>query len=173
MKYGVLRSCCLLLATAAWGTTVVKMDLPQLVGDADSIIHGRIEQVYAQWDDQMKLVFTFVDVRIYEPLKGERRQSVLLRQLGGKIGALNMSVAGMPHFNRGDEVILFLKGNAEGTYHTVGLNQGKYDVLGGFAVSKVSDVQLFDSKTGQFVGGPVVTREPLESFKAKIRGMLQ
>ena len=162
-----------MLAGMARATTVVKMDLPALVGESDTIVQGRVAQEYSQWDAQMKLVFTYVNIQVDDPLKGARRQNVVIRQLGGRVGGLNMSVAGMPKFNVGNEVIVFLKSNPEGTYQVVGLNQGKYDIVNDFAVANISGVEVFDSKTRQVSGGAVVNKQPLETFKSQIRRMAQ
>jgi hypothetical protein len=169
LRICALALCTLLISSTASATTIVKLDLPQLVRESDSIVQGRIDNVYSQWDAQLKVIFTYVSVHIDDPLKGQPRQSVLIRQLGGKVGALNMSIPGMPRFNNGDEVIVFLKGNPEGTYHVVGLNQGKYEVIDDFAISNVSGVSLVDVKTRQVIDGPLINREPLESLKSRIR----
>ncbi len=163
----------LLLAVTGWATTVVRMDLPALVQESDNILQGRVELVYAQWDDQKRTIFTYVSIRVYDPLKGEQRQNVLIRQLGGRVGAMNLSIAGMPAFESGEEVIVFLKSNPEGTYHVVGLGQGKYEIVSGLAVANVSGLELVDRKTGQMIEGGVVTKEPLETFKSRIRRLVQ
>ena len=158
-----------LFTLTGWTTTVIKMDLPALVQESDSVVQGRVEEVYARWDVQLKTIFTYASVRVDDPLKGEPHQSVLIRQLGGKAGAMNMSIAGMPRFVRGEEVIVFLKSNPEGTYHVVGLGQGKYEIVNDFAAMNVSGVGLADRKTGKVVVDTIMSKEPLETFKSQIR----
>ena len=82
---------------------------------------------------------------------------------------MNMSIAGMPRFVRGEEVIVFLKSNPEGTYHVVGLGQGKYEIVNDFAAMNVSGVGLADRKTGKVVVDTIMSKEPLETFKSQIR----
>jgi hypothetical protein len=163
----------LLFTLTGWTTIVIKMDLTALVQQSDTILQGRVEQVYAQWNEPMKTIFTDVSVRVEDTLKGEARRSVSIRQLGGKVGAMNMSIAGMPKFTSGEDVILFLKGNGEGTHHVVGLSQGKFEIVNDFAVADVSGVGLVDSKTGQVIEGVVVAKESLETFKSRIRRLAQ
>ena len=120
----------ILLVVPAWATTVIRMDLQTLVQESDSIVQGRVEHVDAQWDDQKKTIFTYVFVRVHDPLKGDFRPTVLIRQLGGKVGDMNLSIIGMPAFRSGEEVIVFLKSNPiEATYHVVGLTQGSMKSL--------------------------------------------
>jgi len=163
----------LLMASAGWATTVVRMDLPALVQESDHIVQGHVETVYGEWDERLKVIFTYVSLRVDDPLKGDSRRTILIRQLGGKVGSMNMSIAGMPMFNPGEDVIVFLKGIPEGNYNLVGLGQGKYAISGNVAVANVSGLELLDRKTGQLIAGPAAIREPLESFKARIRSLVQ
>jgi hypothetical protein len=160
-------------ALPAWATTVRKMELPELVSNSECIVQGRVEQVYTEWDAARRMVFTYASINIDDPLKGERRRTVLVRQVGGTIGALNMVVAGAPKFEKGDEVIVFLKTGAGGTYHVVGLNQGKYDITGDYAVANVSGVTVVDPKTGKTSDAGFVEKAPVEAFKSRIRELLR
>lgn len=160
-----------ILAAPLWATTVRKMDLPELVSASDSIVQGRVDSVEARWESN--LAYTYVSVSVVDPLKGERRRSLLIRQLGGKIGSLNVTVSGMPIFRNGDQVIVFLKGQTGGTFNVVGLNQGKYEIVDDFAVANVSGLTLVDPKTGLLSDAGFVDKAPLEAFKTKIRGLVR
>jgi hypothetical protein len=157
----------LVLAAPLFASTVQKMELPELVKASDSIVHGHVESVQARMEGRM--VYTYTSVVVDDPLKGDRRQNVLLKHPGGSIGAMRMFVAGMPQFKAGDQVIVFLKNRQDGTYDVIGLNQGKYDVVNDFAVANVSGVSILDPKTGVMSDAGFVDRAPLETFKAKIR----
>jgi len=156
-------------ALAARATTIIRLDLPQLVNQSDSIVQGRVENVAVQWDGARNLAFTYITVSVEDPLKGERRRTVTIRQLGGKIGAMHVTVAGMPQFRKGESVITFLKAQDDGTFQVVGMNQGKYEIADDFAVSNVSGVEVLNPKTGRIETPVYVDRAPVESFKAKIR----
>src|SRR5947207_14914 len=121
------------LATPLRATTVQKMELPELVSIADNIVQGRVEAVESRYEQNR--IYTYVSVNVDEPIKGARRQTVLLRQLGGRVGDRMLWVAGMPQYKTADQVILFLKTRQDGTFDVIGLNQGKYDIVNDFAVS--------------------------------------
>ena len=163
--------CLGLLAGSASATTVPKMELPELVSASDSIVQGRVESVESRWEND--LAYTYVSVIVDEPLKGERRRALLIRQIGGKIGSLNVTVSGMPKFKARDQVILFLKRRQDGTFDVVGLNQGKYEILDNFAVANVSGITLVNPKTGQLTDAGFMDKAPLEAFKARIRGLVK
>src|SRR5687768_10912994 len=87
-----------MLAVPAFATTVVKLDLEQLVRRADLIVQGQVQSVYCQWDEARRLVFTYISILVDEPFKGERGRFVQIRQVGGTVGTIQMSVAGVPQF---------------------------------------------------------------------------
>jgi hypothetical protein len=162
-----------ILAAPSLATTVTKLDLAQLVKRADLIVQGQVQSVYSQWDEERRLVFTYISIRVDESLKGGSRQSVLIRQVGGTVGTIQMSVAGVPQFKSGEMAIVFLKHQDDSTFQVVGMNQGLYEIVEDFAVSNVFGVDLFDSKTGEITKSLVGGRAPLEQLKTKIRELLR
>ena len=148
------------------------MDLPQLVRQADSIIQGKVEGLAVQWDANRNLAFTYVTISVEDPLKGERRRTITIRQVGGKVGALNVSVAGMPRFTAGESVIVFLKAQPDNTFQVLGMNQGKYEVTEDYAVSNISGVDVLNPTTGRIETPAFVNKAPVETLKAKIRELL-
>jgi hypothetical protein len=163
----------LLLTGAVFATTVMRMELPQLVKQSDSIIQGYVDDVTVQWDSTRNLAFTYITVSVEDPMKGDHSRTVTIRQLGGKVGALNVSVAGMPKFTKGEEVIVFLKGAQDGTFYVLGLNQGKYQIDHNFAISNVSGIDVYNPKTGRIETPAFVDKAPVDAFKAKIRELLK
>jgi hypothetical protein len=164
------------LAVPAFATTVVKLNLEQLVQRADVIIQGQVQSVSSQWDEKRRLVFTSISIRVDETLKGERLsrgQSVLIRQVGGNVGAIQMSVAGLPRFTMGARALVFLKRQDATTFQVVGMNQGLYEIKEEFAVSRVTDVDLVDSKTGEITKPLAGVQAPLEQLKTRIRELLR
>jgi len=161
------------LANPALATTVTKLSLEQLVQRADLIVQGQVQSVHSQWDEQRRLVFTYVSIRVDEPLKGERLQSVLIRQIGGSVGTIEMSVAGAPQFKSGQKALVFLKRQDATTFQVVGMNQGLYRIVEDSAVSRVVGMDLLDSKTGEITKPLIDVRAPLEQLKTRIRELLR
>jgi len=159
------------IAAPLYGTTVQKMDLPELVSTADSIVQGRVDAIEARYEN--KMVYSYVSVTVDDPIKGGRRRTVLLRHMGGQVGAKLVWVAGMPQFKQGDQVIVFLRDRRDGTFDVLGLNQGKYDIVGNNAVSHLSGISVMDPKTGRMSEAGFMDKAPVESFKAKIRELMR
>jgi hypothetical protein len=162
-----------LIAASAFATTVAKLNLEQLVKRADIIVQGQVQSVYSQWDEERHLVFTYVSIRVDESIKGSNRRSVLIRQVGGTVGTVQMSIAGVPQFRTGEAAIVFLKHQDDSTFQVVGMSQGLYEVVEDYAISNVFGVDLFDNQTGQITKPLIGGRAPLEEFKTKIRELLR
>ena len=167
------------LAVPAFATTVVKLNLEQLVQRADLIVQGQVQSVSSQWDEKRRLVFTTISIRVDETLKGEhslmalKGQSVVIRQIGGTVGTIQMSVAGLPQFKTGGRALVFLKRHDATTFQVVGMNQGLYEIKQDVAVSERHGMDLLDSKTGEMTKPLISVRAPLEQLKTKIRELLR
>ena len=163
----------ILFAQCVWATTVVKMELPEIVQKSDRIVEGVVESVESRWDAERKLAFTYVSFRVDEEFKGVPARNVTLKLLGGTVGALNVTVAGMPRFTPRQRAIVFLRSQPGAMYDLVGLNQGVYEVVGDFAVSDLSGVELIDPKNGAITKPVSTPKTSLSEFKQKIRQAIQ
>jgi hypothetical protein len=166
------------LAIPVFGTTVPRMDLQTLIRNSDNIIQGKIEGMDVVVEQRRP--YTRVRVRVDDPMyarRGVRRQTIFLKFLGGRMdtpqGPVDMKVSGMPSFNVGDNVILFLREQPDGNNSVVGMNQGKYLIVNEVAVASISGVDLVDPKTGKLLPSGYTESAPVEAFKAKIRELLK
>jgi hypothetical protein len=169
----ILSSLVLILAMAAIAsaTIVPRMELPELVQKADSIVQGQVQHTEVRWENN--LAFTYVWLNVADPMKGERRSEVVIKQIGGKIGAMNVTVAGMPKFAQGEDVIVFLKDSKDGTFQVLGMNQGKYAIDNDFAISNVSGIDVLNPRTGRIETPAFIDKAPVETLKSKIRELLK
>ena len=168
-----------MMALPMIGTTVPKMDLPALVANSDSILQGKVEAIDVVVEQQRP--FTRVRIHVEDPIfsrKAARPQTIFLKFLGGRMetsqGPVEVKVSGMPTFNLGDNVILFLRQQTDGTnFSVVGLNQGKYVVVNEIAIASISGVDLVDPRTGKFLPSGYTESAPVDGFKARIRELLK
>lgn len=159
------------LAIPLFATTIQKMALPELVNTSDNILQAHVASVEARYEGGN--IYTYVALSVDDPIKGDNRRSIVIRQLGGRIGAKMIWVPGMPQFKTSDQVVVFLRNRTDGTFDVVGLNQGKYDIVDNYAVAHVSGVTVVDPKTGVMSDGGFVEKAPLEAFKARIRELMR
>ena len=120
-----------LLAGAALGQAAsqVPLSIETLAAKADAVVHGTVVRMSCQRDDGGR-IFTTVHLQIIEQMNGRQRGGTLVIVQGG--GVLGRRIARspiQPRFRVGAEVIVFVVFNSRGEAVTLGLNQGKFDVV--------------------------------------------
>ncbi|HET7497934.1 MAG TPA: hypothetical protein VFM00_06515 [Candidatus Eisenbacteria bacterium] len=115
--------------STAHATTVTKMSLKDLALKSNAVVVARVEDQVARYDAN-KEIYTYVTLRVLDPVKGSRKDDVItIRQLGGVVDNIASIVPGMPTFKKGEEVVVFLSQNDKAGYPWImGLQQGKYTV---------------------------------------------
>ena len=120
-----------LLAGAALGQAAsqVPLSIETLAAKADAVVHGRVVRMSCQRDDGGRL-FTKVHLQIIEQVKGrERGAALVIVQGGGVLGRRIARSPIQPKYKVGTEVVVFAVFNSRGEAVTLGLNQGKFDVV--------------------------------------------
>lgn len=117
-------------ASLASATTVQKFTISDLAKKSETIAVARVDDVSSRWDDNHKEIYTYISLKVLDGIKGSRKNDVLtIRQIGGSAEGKISVVPGMPTFNKGEEVVVFLSPKDRAGYPWVmGLQQGKYTV---------------------------------------------
>jgi hypothetical protein len=192
-----LRSCAVIalavLVVGMWlpATTVVPMSIEQLASAATHIIRAHVIDSSSAWDDTHSTIYTYTRFQTEETLKGSRSSVVTVKQLGGSAGGYTLHVAGVHPWNKGENVVLFLRPSQgqDGTFSVVGLMQGDFrlrrstsgelmadnglHLSAATAMSPVGDVHAYNPSTKQLnaYSGSQVTLSELESrVRAAIPG---
>lgn len=131
------RSCVLLSACALSllfsSSAVEAQDVAALATDlgaaADLVVAGRISRIAARWDGST--IYEYVTVHVSDRLGGRSvPESIVLKQLGGRVGAIGLHIEGQAAFAAGEDVVLFLAARPrDRTLHTVGLARGAWRLL--------------------------------------------
>jgi hypothetical protein len=120
------------LFTAAWlsasapaiATTLRRMDLPELVGRAERIVHARAVNVNVHWNAAGTQILTDTTFEVLDQAKGQGPSRLTVTMLGGRIDPVEMSAEGTPVFQTGEEVVLFTSPGTDGAKNLVGFSQG-------------------------------------------------
>lgn len=120
----------MLFALPVNATQMVALDLATLANDSRDIVVGRVLEQRAHWNAQHTRIVTDVVVAVDEALKGgdDGNGTLTLTQLGGVVDGARYSVPGVPTFQRGEEVLLFVWRDARGRAQVNGLAQGKFEI---------------------------------------------
>src|SRR5437867_10443567 len=129
-----IRSQKLLLCVSAWllaaapagATMVERLSLEQLVERSERIVQGRCERTWSDWDAKHQSIWTHWEIQVTEPIKGGPVTKLVISEPGGIVGDVGMLVEGVPHYEPGEEIVLFLYKTPIGYWRSRGLGQGKY-----------------------------------------------
>ncbi len=124
----------LLLVPAVYATTVVKLDLSEVVHRADHTFLATVDSVRTEWCDAEARAYTTVTFRVERDLAGNLSgPEVSLRLLGGTAQrpdgeVVRQVVHGVPVFQPGERAIVFSLDDARLYCPVVGWYQGCYRV---------------------------------------------
>jgi len=131
-KSGIVVFCILALsfqvAPVTGGVTSHRVpSIERLTKRADVIIIGKVLLTQSEWNTTRTAISTRIDLQVQEVFKGSvSGEQLSFYQLGGKVGEIASSISGVPSFERGETVLLFLSRRKDGTLGVVGLFHGRF-----------------------------------------------
>ena len=117
------------LASAPAAATLLRsFDLTGLSREAHVVVRGKVFSQEDRWNEERTKIYRYSTVEVLERVKSERVAArIVVKQIGGTVDGMTMSVPGTADLRAGEEVVLFLR--TDGRYHyLVGMHQGKYGV---------------------------------------------
>jgi len=108
-----------------------------MVVESRAIVTGKVTEVSTAVDTDTDLVYTYIRLQVSEVLKGQIiDREVVLKELGGETRDRGTMIFGMPKFQAGQEVLVYLNTWPDGALR---VHQG---FLGKFNITR-------DATTGQ------------------------
>ena len=163
---------CIVMAVSAGATTLVRVNLDELVAAAHVVARVKCVSSEARWDRGE--IWTFTTFDVLEALKGSAPRQITVRLLGGRIGHLKSTVDGVPRFGPGEEAYLFLEPTGAGDLAVTGWVQGTFRVRRDLSTHKEAVTQdtgavtVFDSATRKYTPGGV-RHMPIEMFRQRVQ----
>lgn len=114
----------------AWATVIVPANVEVLAAEAAVIVHAVVVDVRAQRVPGESRIDSIVTLEASTYWKGDLGATVTIRLPGGRLGRYRSVVVGAPVLAPGEEVVLFLAGDAPSLPHVIGMSQGLYRVVG-------------------------------------------
>jgi hypothetical protein len=166
----------LALALAAlspvYGTLVPRLSFEELVGQSDVVAHGRVASIRVAWDAERENIWTHYEIALDEALKGSPGRTVEIQEPGGELDGVRMEIIGAPHYELGEEVVVFASPTPAGL-RTCGWGQGRFVVEGEPGQKRVrndlGDVQLTAPGKAVRYRASAAPVEALAVFKRRIR----
>ncbi|MBI3251123.1 MAG: hypothetical protein HYZ61_04745 [Candidatus Andersenbacteria bacterium] len=174
-----------------FGTVVLKMDIPELVGHSCAIVVGEVVQIDKEFEsiphtENVQVLNAILQIRIEKVLKAcssiHEGDVISVKRMGGQIGDLDMRVPGAPTFKSKRDVLLFLTELPETGEHVItGFSQGKFRVMRdsktgeevAFQDKNARSLALVDQKTGREVKSSTPPYINLEDLVNEIKKYVQ
>lgn len=151
------------LGSVAMATQVPAFSLSQLTQYADAVVIATVVDVNPVRGPQY--VVTDTTLKVDSVLKGTVNPKIVLHQRGGQVGDFATIVYGMPQYEVGERVLIFLEAKKTGTYVTAGYWQGKHEIYkkGGEDFVKISPVFAEQSRPMDDVHPHVHGMQPIRT----------
>ncbi len=118
-----------LVTKQAQAGSLVKISDKNLVLSSDAIITGKVLSIESRWNASKTNIYTDITIALNQTIKGDLgSNTIVIEQVGGKIGDKEVWLTGSPEFSVGEEVLLFLKANSSGVLHTAHMGMGKFSI---------------------------------------------
>lgn len=165
-----------LIAVVASATTLSRLKLDDLALESTAVARLRCLGTKSLWDNGE--IWTETKFEAIQREKGELPALVTVRMLGGRVGHLRSHVDEVPQFRTGEEVYLFLWGDAGAPYRVLGWSQGTFRISrntqSGLEVvtQDSAATPIFDPQTRAFRRGGI-RNLPVALFREKLRKALR
>ena len=118
----------LCLAHPLTATVLLPADFKDIVSGSQIIVHGRVVDVRAEWNQDRSQIESYVTVEPSSFYRGTPTSAVTFRVPGGQVGRYKQVTVGAPQFVPGEEAIVFLRGSGPSVPQVFGLSQGVFRV---------------------------------------------
>lgn len=177
------RLICLFVCLSCWFRSaeagpLLPLSVQDLTEAADVVLQGKVVSKKVSRDDEGR-VFTSIKLQVQDVWKGDVDGDTFeVVHGGGILGLRKVEVTYQVQFDLGDEAVVFCRINSQGQGVTIGMTQGKFEILKSEDDSKQYVRNVFhggappDSKSLQRRGFRMPHQLPLsiESLKAQVQG---
>jgi hypothetical protein len=152
------------------------MDLSELAAAAEQIVVADVAKVESRWDKDHRNIYSTIEIRVWESWKGTAPADgkIVLRQPGGSVGEIEMTVVGMATFSVGERALLFLDRAG-----VVGMGQGKRQLRwdqasrSWLAFPGEASSAVHIEHRGRIRAVQPGPPEPLDRLRAKVRTLIE
>jgi hypothetical protein len=139
----------------AEATTFFVPPMQERLDQAEIVVRGEPREGYTDWvthDNGVQRIYTFNEFQVTEPLKGDPKEIVVVRQPGGEKGGVGLRVSGVAKLAPGQDLVLNLgPENPDGSRNLLGLSTGSFSIQrdsDGIEVLDGSDFQSIAPQDG-------------------------
>ncbi len=173
-----LSICFLFISISESNAQVKEMSAQDLTTASTAVFYGKCSKKSCNWDENHRIIYTYVTVAPEEYLKGNLGSSPIITIPGGQVGDIIYEVSDMPVFTEGEEVMAFVRTNPAGKNLVTGAYQGKMKIDTDKKTGKKMIIGTgLGTETDVQKPGISTTRKPerqkLEDFIAKVKAYVK
>ncbi|HEU4386405.1 MAG TPA: matrixin family metalloprotease, partial [Blastocatellia bacterium] len=185
MTYGlrlIFRAALILLAIAvpvgfAKASTAIMLSDKELILSSRLIVTAEVRSVVSAWDDAHAMIWTYVELRKGQQLKGQlNADRIVLKQPGGIVDDSAILVFGQPEFFPGQQLVLYLNTGADGSLHVAHSFMGMFSVIEDQTTGQMLAVRSTAQADAHIIprrdNEPITDREPFEQHLQRIEQTL-
>src|SRR5947209_3091754 len=107
------------------------MSVEDLTRASTNVVVAQAVESRTEWNADKTMIFTITTFQVSESLKGQVPRTIAVRQMGGRVPHYEQKVAGVRHWQAGDQAVLFLHPSVagDGTMAVTALMQGDFRVV--------------------------------------------
>ena len=170
---GVLLAC----AHVALATTAIVPKDEEMVVEARAIVTGRVVGVSTSVDASTDFVYTYVRLQVNTVLKGEvTEREIVLKELGGETREHGTMIFGMPRFEAGQDVLLYLNTWRDGSLRVHQGFLGKFNINRDSSTGRLFVERQLEGENVSIMAGSGsngVNRSDLESYTRMVSGLME
>jgi len=160
---------------AALATTAVVPRDDEMVVESRAIVTGRVIGVSTSVDTNTDLVYTYVRLEVSSVLKGNINESeIVLKELGGETRDRGTLIWGMPRFDAGQEVLVYLNTWPDGALRVHQGFLGKFVITRDASTGRSFVERHIEGENVQIMGssGNATNRSELDAYTRMVDGLL-
>lgn len=143
-------------------TTVLQLDIDQLLQQAELVFEGQVISSEARWNDDQSSINTIIRFQVNDIIKGEFAEDVLeLQFAGGTVGDMTLRISDMEYPAPGDQGIYFVEQLDHNQINPLlGWSQGHFRIL----KDSTDEERIYSSRRA-----PVQALAPAQSLSLRQR----
>lgn len=131
----------------------ISADLKKITENSDAIITGKVIDQKSEWNSDKTRIFTKVNIKVDEFLKGSAHQSnIIVIHPGGEVGEVGEIYSHVPGFFDNENVLLFLqKSEDNNSYKVMEGESGKISMTDDKQTSNKKNISAYKKQIKTFV----------------------
>jgi len=152
---GTIFSLAMLVATNGSATTLMRMTDDELVANSKYIVAGHVQKIETRLE-RNNAPFQYITIKVLKVFKQDENSPLLqneeftIRQIGGEVLGVSLSIDGLPKFVENEDVVVCLEQDTyRGFYYVVGSAQGMYHVANNDLINDTTQDNTMFARKGE------------------------